>query len=139
MHIPVFICGLAFGPVYGLICGIITPIVSSLLTGMPVLFPMAVIMVFELGTYGFASGLFYRKFGYNLYVSMILAMLCGRIVNGIVSTVIYHFMGTPYSFETFLTASFITSLPGIVLQLIFVPLIVLALQKSHLIQSNKII
>ena len=35
MHIPVLLCGLVCGPVLGLICGIFTPVLSSLITGMP--------------------------------------------------------------------------------------------------------
>ena len=35
MHIPVLLCGMAAGPVYGLLCGVLTPALSALMTGMP--------------------------------------------------------------------------------------------------------
>ena len=36
MHLPVLLCGLVCGAPFGLVCGILGPLVSSLLTGMPV-------------------------------------------------------------------------------------------------------
>ena len=48
MHIPVLLCGLLCGPAYGSGLGLVLPILNSLLTGMPVLYPMAPIMTAEL-------------------------------------------------------------------------------------------
>ncbi|MGI6110129.1 MAG: ECF transporter S component [Eubacteriaceae bacterium] len=134
MHIPVLICGLCFGWQYGLVCGLITPLVSSVLTGMPPLFPTGTAMMFELGAYGAVSGLLYRSLRKNLYLSLVLSMLAGRAVSGIANTVFFGIAGKAYGFQAFLTASFVTGLPGIILQLVFVPLIVYALEKSRVVQ-----
>ena len=61
MHIPVFICGFLCGPLFGALCGVVLPIINSLLTNMPPLYPMMPIMVCELTVYGFVSGLLYHK------------------------------------------------------------------------------
>lgn len=133
MHLPVLICGLCFGPGYGLVCGLIGPFLSSIVTGMPPLFPTCLTMTFELATYGFLSGLLYRTFNKNLYLSLITTMIAGRIVGGLVSAIIFTIIGSPYSFELFFSAYFVNGIPGILVQLILVPLIVVALEKGKVI------
>lgn len=138
MHLPVLICGLCFGPWYGLICGVLGPFISSIVTGMPPLFPTCLTMTFELSAYGFFSGLFYRSFKMNLYLSLIITMIIGRIVGGLVSAIIFTLIGSPYSFELFFSAYFITTIPGILVQIILVPLIVIALEKGRVITKPQI-
>ena len=79
MHIPVLICGLAVGWPYGLVVGLVTPLLRSLLFGMPALFPNAVSMAFELAAYGLVSGLvcaaFPEKNLKSVYISLVAAML----------------------------------------------------------------
>ena len=133
MHIPVLLCGLCFGPLAGLICGAVTPLLSSVLTGMPPIFPVGVSMVFELAAYGAFSGFLYRRLKLNLYLSLIASMLGGRVVSGIASAVFYGIAGKAYGLQIFLTASFVTGFPGIVLQIVFVPLLVYALEKGRVI------
>ena len=127
MHIPVLVCGLVLGPVPGLLCGFLTPLLSSIFTGMPVLFPQGVVMMLELGAYGFFTGLLGRRFG--IYPSLIGAMFCGRIVSGITFSILMGLSGGAYTFEAFISAALITALPGIVIQLVLVPLLVLSLQR----------
>lgn len=130
MHIPVILCGFVCGWPYGLVCGIVVPILSALLTGMPPFYPYAISMMFELGTYGLLSALLYKRF--NVYVSLIGAMIGGRIVSGIANTILYGVSGTSYSFAAFISASFVTALPGIIIQIILIPLLVIALQRAKL-------
>ncbi|WFA09372.1 ECF transporter S component [Tissierella sp. Yu-01] len=130
MHIPVLIAGLFLGPIEGLMVGLITPILSSVLTGMPVMFPMLPIMVFELGTYGFTAGYFYKKLKMNLFVSLILSMLDGRISAGIVVFILGSFFGYQGAGPIpFIQGAIITGIPGIIIQIIFVPLVVKLLNK----------
>lgn len=136
MHIPVLLCGLSTGPVYGLLCGILTPALSSLLTGMPKV-PYLFTMMFELAVYGLMAGILIRWIKgnqpvINLYLSLIGAMLAGRVIYGIVNALI--FQAGAYSFEVWLTASFVTAFPGIVLQLLLLPAVVRALQKTGMIE-----
>lgn len=134
MHLPVLLCGLLCGPLYGLGCGILTPLMSSLITGMPgpAYLPS---MVCELAVYGLIAGLliFLVHTGNqtaDLYISLAGAMIAGRIIYGIVNALIFR--AGEYSMSMWLTASFVTALPGIVIQLVLLPLIVLGLRRAKL-------
>ncbi len=134
MHIPVLLCGLVCGPWFGLGCGALTPLLSSVVTGMP---PAAILpgMLCELAVYGLTAGLLMRFLPIanrpaHLYVSLIGAMLAGRVVSGIVNALIFR-VGQ-YSMQIWLTASFVTALPGIAIQIVLIPIIALALQKARL-------
>lgn len=136
MHIPVLLCGLVCGAPYGAACGLLLPLLSSVFTGMPPLFPTAPAMALELCCYGALTGLFFRRLNWNLYLSLVAAMLAGRVVSGLANTVLMGMAGRPYGFEAFLSAAFVVSLPGILLQLVLVPAIVAVLVKAHLITRS---
>lgn len=134
MHLPVLLCGFICGWPYGLVCGALTPLLSSILTSMP---PLAILpgMLCELATYGFVSGMLYAhlhtpKRAVNLYGTLVLAMLAGRIVSGVLNALL--FSAGNYSMQAWLAASFVTALPGIVIQLVAVPVLVAVLQKAKL-------
>ena len=137
MHIPVLLCGLICGWQYGLLCGILGPLVSSLVTGMP---PAAILpgMIVECGMYGCVGGLLMERIRTgslyaDLYLSLPIAMLAGRVISGIVKAVIL----TPgLSFAAWATASFVTALPGISIQLILIPTLVVALTRAGLIPAR---
>ena len=137
MHIPVLLCGLVCGWQYGLLCGVIGPLVSSVLTGMPMPAILPGMMV-ECGMYGCAGGLMMRyvrtgSLFADLYISLPVAMLVGRVISGIVKALIL----TPgLSFTAWATASFITALPGISIQLIMLPALVVALTRANLIPGR---
>lgn len=135
MHIPVLLCGLICGWPYGLACGVLAPLLSSLITGMP---PMAFLpsMLCELAVYGFVSGLLMRyvktgKLLADLYISLVGAMLLGRLVLGLLNAVLFR--AGEYSVALWTTSAFVTALPGIVIQLAVIPVLVFALKKSNLI------
>jgi len=135
MHIPVLLCGLICGWPYGLACGVLAPLLSSLITGMP---PMAFLpsMLCELAVYGFVSGLLMRyvktgKLLADLYLSLVGAMLLGRLVLGLLNAVLFR--AGEYSVALWTTSAFVTALPGIVIQLAVIPVLVFALKKSKLI------
>lgn len=141
MHIPVLICGLFCGAPYGLACGIFTPFLSSMITGMP---PAMILpqMMIELAVYGLVTGLCEKHIILKneiskLYMSLIIAMLAGRIMNGFVNTCILSTQG--YTLSVFMTASFITCLPGIILQLIVVPVLVRILNRNIYKQPEKVL
>ena len=137
MHIPVLLCGLLFGWQYGAVCGFIVPPLSSLLTGMPPLFPTGAAMMLELCAYGILTGVFYRKLRWRIYPALIGAMLGGRVVSGAANAAFLGMAGRPYGFSAFLSGAFVTSLPGIVIQLAILPVVILALEKSKLIGHEK--
>lgn len=127
MHIPVLLCGFVCGAYYGAFIGLLTPFLSSLLTGMPILYPVGIAMMFELMIYGCFTGLFIKR--YPIYVSLVISMLCGRIVSGIVQFVLLSFVNKAYTLSIFLGASFVSALPGIVLQLCTIPLLINIIHK----------
>lgn len=134
MHLPVLLCGLVCGWPMGLLCGLTGPLLSSLITGMP---PMGYLpaMMIELGIYGLVSGLALRlirtgRLTADLYISLLAAMLAGRIIAGAARALIFA-AGT-YSWEAWAAAYFVSGLPGIILQLFLVPTLYLALHKARL-------
>ena len=120
MHIPVFLCGLVCGWQFGLLCGLAGPALSSALCGMP---PVSILpsMMIELAVYG-------------LYISLIVAIVAGRVVNGLVNALI--FARGSYSMATWVAGSVVKSWPGTVIQLVFIPSIVFALMKARLIPER---
>ena len=138
MHLPVLLCGLVCGWYYGAACGILTPILSSVITAMP---PAAILpsMICELAVYGLLAGLLFAfiktgKVAADLYISLIGAMLAGRVVYGVLNALI--FQAGSYSFSAWLTASFVTALPGIVIELALIPAIVLILRRAKLVPAR---
>ena len=135
MHIPVLLAGMICGPLFGLVAGVTGPLLSSLITGMP---PTGIvpIMMIELGVYGLVAGIMInivhtRRMSVDLYISLITAMLAGRIVAGIAQAV-YFFDGR-YAIMMWLTSYFSTSLPGIIIQLLLIPSLVMALERDRVI------
>lgn len=137
MHIPVLICGYVCGWQWGLLVGLIVPILRSMTLGMPPMMPVAVAMAFELAAYGAFAGLFYEKLEKNtlsIYISLIGAMIFGRIVWGLVSMVLYGIMGNTFSVQIFLSGAILKAIPGIILQLVLIPVIIITLRKAKVIK-----
>ncbi|MGD9568434.1 MAG: ECF transporter S component [Sedimentibacter sp.] len=129
MHIPVLIGGLLLSPYFALLLGIVTPVVSGLLTGMPVMFPMAIIMAFELGAYGLATSLLTRKLNLSAIPSLIISMITGRIAAGFTVAVLVQLFGIKMNPFMYVKSAIITGLPGIIIQLIFIPSLIYAINK----------
>lgn len=134
MHIPVLICGMICGWPCGFICGLMGPLLSSALTGMP---PIAILpaMMLECGVYGLVSGMMLklvhtRSTCGDLYIALVVAMLAGRVFSGIAKALIFM---PGISMTAWITASFVTALPGILIQLVFLPGVVMTLMKAKII------
>ncbi len=122
MHIPVLIGGYFLDMPYALVVGVITPILSFILTGMPPAFPVLPYMIFELAVYGAMTSIFYRKIGKNPYISLVFAMICGRIAAGIVVSILALLFAAKLPGPiTFMIGAIVQGLPGIIIQLIFIP------------------
>lgn len=128
MHIPVLMAGVLLGLKGGLAAGMLTPIVSSLTTGMPPVMPMLPIMVIELGVYGALSGYFYQKYKLPLVWSLAGAMLVGRLAAVLVVAGMAAMFAVKIQPLPFIVGAISTGLPGIVIQLLFIPLIVKKLE-----------
>lgn len=127
MHIPVFTSGLLLGPYYGIIVGVLSPIISFFLTGMP---PAAKLpfMLIELASYGFLSGIFYTK-KINLYLSLILSQIGGRVIYGFSLLIATYLLHLKVPAIITVGTAVLTGIPGIILQIVFVPSAILLLKR----------
>ncbi len=133
MHIPVLLCGFLCGPAWAAAMGGIAPLVRFALFGMPPLFPVGVAMCFELAAYGAVSGLLYgrlpRKPG-SIYIALLAAMLTGRILWGVVRVFFAGVTNSAFTWAAFLAGAFTGAVPGIIVQMLLIPLVVLALERA---------
>ena len=135
MHIPALLCGFMCGWPWGLAVGFITPLLRSVVFGMPAMFPGAVAMAFELAVYGGLAGLLYRllpRKKWSVYVALVAAMLAGRVVWGAVRLILAGLSGTGFTWAMFLAGAVTTAIPGIILQLVLIPVLVLVLERAGL-------
>jgi riboflavin transporter FmnP len=139
MHIPALLCGFVCGWPWGLAVGFLSPLLRSLIFGMPPMF-VAIPMAFEMAVYGAAAGFLYRTLPkkLRLYPSLLIAMVLGRLVWGGVRFLMAGLQNTTFTLELFLAGAVLEAVPGIILQLFLIPIVVLALEKAKLILNNKI-
>ena len=136
MHIPVLLCGYLCGPWWALLVGICAPLLRHLLFGMPPLLT-AMAMSAELAGYGAVCGILYLKFPKNLagtYLSLIIAMIAGRILWGIAMVFITGIGSSGFSWSLFVAGALTNAIPGIILQLILIPILVSTLRKANFIE-----
>ena len=139
MHLPVLLAGYICGPWWAAAVGYVAPLLRFALFGMPPIFPMGVAMAFELAAYGLVSGLLYRKLPKsrgNIYLSLLIAMALGRVVWGLVRVVLSGVAGEAFTWAAFMAGAFTTAIPGILLQLLLIPIIVMALEKTGAISRD---
>lgn len=141
MHLPVFLCGLICSWKYGAVVGLILPLFRSVIFGMPPMFPTATAMAFELAAYGLVSGWLYarapRQGVAALYGSLIAAMLLGRAVWGVVQIVLLGLSGSAFTWKMFLAGALLNAIPGIVIQLILIPMLMIALDRTGVLPFRK--
>lgn len=139
MHIPVLLCGFICGWPWGLAVGLIAPIFRSLTLGMPPLFPTALCMAFELAAYGLVAGLMHKilpKKKVYIYCSLISSMVLGRLVWGVMMYICMGIRGGSFTLSAFLSGAIINAVPGIILQIILVPLLVMVLDNPKILKLN---
>ena len=134
MHLPVLLCGFLCGPVWAAAVGAVAPLLRHAMFSMPPLLT-AIAMAFELCTYGLVAGLLYRRLPKkpaNIYLALIVAMLAGRVVWGVVQVVILGLQQQSFTLAAFWAGAVANAIPGIIVQLILIPILVLALRKAKL-------
>lgn len=136
MHLPVLLGGYLLNPAAAAVCGMLSPILSFLLTGMPPI-PRLFFMILELGAYGFFTSLFAHKCRLPVFLSLPLAMLAGRAVyflSLVFALNILHLeiSGMPSAVAALFSAV-TAGVPGIILQLVAVPALLMALRKAKVI------
>ena len=135
MHIPVFLCGFMCGWPWGLAVGAVAPLLRSVLFGMPVMFPGAVSMAFELAVYGGLTGLLYcllprRKS--TIYIVLLISMTAGRIVWGAARLVLAGLSANSFTWTMFLNGALLGAVPGIIMHIVLIPVIVMAMERAGL-------
>lgn len=142
MHLPVLIAGFVCGGPIAAVVGFAAPLLRFLMFGMPPIYPTGLSMAFELLTYGLVSGMMYshvfkKKNIGSVYASLLTAMVAGRVVWGIVRLVLAGIgeQAGSFTFAAFISGAITTAVPGILVQLILVPVVVLALKKAKLIDA----
>jgi hypothetical protein len=134
MHIPALLAGFSLPLRFAFLAGIAMPLVSSLVTGMPPIFPVLPYMVFELATYAATASIMFRTLKQNIYVSLVVSMIAGRIAAGLIVWMMTAFLGVDIAGPfTFIAGSIMTSFPGMIVQLLLIPAIVYPLKKSNYI------
>ncbi len=135
MHIPVILCGFICGGPWGLAVGFVAPLLRSFILGMPPMYPTAFAMACELAAYGLMSGVLYRAFpkkkGY-IYCSLIVSMIIGRLAWGAVQFVCMGLDSSKFSLAAFWAGAVTNALPGIVLQIVLIPVVVMLLEKTKI-------
>jgi hypothetical protein len=133
MHLTVLVAGFLLPPVNALAVGMLTPFLSSVLTGMPVTYPMMPIMIVELGTYALVISLLNKNRIDSIYLKLVVAMISGRIMAGIMVFAMATVVGLKMKPLIFIQGSIITGIPGIIIQLIMIPLVVKVLEQKSVV------
>ena len=131
MHIPILICAFLLSPLYAFLVGTLCPIISHFVFQMPPTMMLGQ-MIVELSIYGLSASIFKNiiciKNDYlKTYIVLIISMLLGRLAYGLMNY--FFFKASEYSFSIWLSTAFITSLPGILIQLIIIPILVINAKK----------
>ena len=137
LHIPVLLCGFICGWPWGLLVGFIAPLFRSVTLGMPTLFPKAICMAFELAAYGAISGLMHKLLPRKkpfIYCSLLTAMIVGRLVWGMAMYVCMGINGGGFTFAAFMSGAVVNAIPGIVVQIVVIPVIVMMVGEKGLIE-----
>ena len=140
LHIPVLLCGFICGWPWGLAVGFIAPLFRSVTLGVPVLFPMAIAMAFELAAYGAVSGIMHkllRRRKAYIYCSLITAMIVGRVVWGTAMFICVGLSGGSFTFAAFLAGAFTNAIPGIIVQLVLIPILVMILDNPKVLNMQE--
>lgn len=140
MHLPVLLCGLICGWQYGGLVGFILPLLRYALFEMPPM-PVGLAMTVELAAYGIVAGALYQRSKWKcmiaLYRSLIAAMIAGRLVWAAARVAMVGLVSVPFSWELFVSGAFLTAIPGIILQLLVIPAVMLAMGRAGLVPFQR--
>lgn len=140
MHIPALLCGFMCGWPWGVAVGFISPLLRSVMFGMPAMFPAAIAMAFELAVYGGMAGLLYSRLPrkkWMIYAALLISMIAGRVVWGAVQALLAGLSGNSFTWTLFLTGAVINAIPGIIMQLALIPVLVVTMDKVGLMVNDR--
>ena len=140
MHLPVILCGFVCGGGWGAAVGFVAPLLRYLLFQMPPIYPTGLAMAFEMAVYGFVCGWLYLRLSghkWRIYPALISAMVLGRVVWGIVRLILAGLSAQSFTMAAFISGALLTAIPGILLQLVLVPLLVTALERARVMPHER--
>ena len=140
MHIPALLCGFMCGWPWGVAVGFISPLLRSVMFGMPAMFPAAIAMAFELAVYGGMAGLLCSRLPrkkWMIYAALLISMIAGRVVWGAVQALLAGLSGNSFTWTLFLTGAVINAIPGIIMQLALIPVLVVTMDKAGLMVNDR--
>lgn len=139
-HIPIYLCGFVCGGPLGFAMGMVSPVLRSVIFGVPELYPDGVAFMFEYAFYGLLAGIFFDTFRCSMgnhrvaasYLALLVAMVGGRAVWGLVMLLIALFSPTVgFSWDAFVYGAFTGELAAIVLHIVIVPGLVAQMRPSR--------
>lgn len=130
MHIPVILAGLLLGYKYGVLVGILSPILSFFILSMPQI-PMLYLMLIELIFYGLTSGLLYKKLKLNIFLSLLLTLIAGRISKSVLIFIALNVLNFKFPPALSTIPLLITGIPGIIIQIILIPTLVILFERKY--------
>ena len=137
MHFPVLIAGFFLPWELSGLVGLLSPLLSFLFTSMPPV-PTVFTMMGELLVYGALTSLLFRNARLGIYPALILSMIFGRLVSLLLNWLIISLIvGKNFDFLQVASALFVVGLPGVLIQLVLIPLLVkLILKEPNLFRSQ---
>lgn len=133
MHIPVLLCAFFVSWPWAAAVGFVAPILRFMLFSMPPM-PFGIAMAFELATYGLTASVLNRilpKTKSSIYIALVGAMIAGRVVWGGARLIIAGVTSNPFTWQMFIGGALLEAIPGIVIQMILIPIIVMAVKKNN--------
>lgn len=127
MHLPVLLVGLLAGPFAGAISGLLGPVCSFALAGMPSAAVLPFMMI-ELCGYGLFAGLL-RKSNIPTILKVFIVQVAGRVCRAVAVAIAFYVLGTTEIAVISVWTGTVNGLTGIAMQLILLPLIVMAVEK----------
>jgi len=130
MLLPVLLAGFVLPWRTAALTGFLAPLLSMLLTGMPPLAPpIAPMMMVELTILGAIPALVYRSWRMGLWPALIAGIVVSRFVNFGMHVCMAEFFHIPGI--TWGVINLVTGIPGLVLQLVTIPVVIPLLEKRY--------
>jgi len=137
MHLPILLAGFILPLPFAIAVAAITPLLSSIFSGMPP-YPFLLYMIPELVTYALVISLMYNKnikapFIKRIYLPLGIAMIIGRLTASLFQAIL---LANSIDIIVFFSSTIITCVPGIILQLIVIPIILYSFIKAGFIEGS---
>jgi hypothetical protein len=135
MLLPLLLNGFLVPLPWAVLTGAVVPIISSLTTGMPPLYPpVAAEMALEGAILGGVAAAIYKGRPRRLWPALICALVAGRCAGLAAAWGLARIFGLPATFAS--VAMLVQGLPGVALQLAVVPLAVRQFQRRRSILAT---